>query len=67
MQKVIIPETPAQALTLALKLSIQAPTDRQALDLIYLAERIGSRMSEETVELCRLAAIEAVQYEATYQ
>ena len=67
MHQVIIPETNEQALTLALKLSIQASTDRQAFDLIDIAEKIAWSMSPETVELCRLAAIAAVQYEETYR
>ena len=67
MQPIITPETNEQALTLALKLAIQAPTDQQALNCMHIAEQIAWPMSEETVELCRMAAIAAVQYEKDNQ
>jgi len=67
MTPIITPETSEQALTLALKLAIQAPTDKQALDVMHIAEQIAQSMSKDVVELCRMAAIAAVQYEDAYQ
>ena len=67
MQPIITPETSEQALKLALKLAIQAPTDKQALDCMHIAEQIAWPMSEKTVELCRMAAIAAVQFEEDNQ
>lgn len=67
MQPIIIPETSEQALTLALKLAIQAPTNKQALDCMHIAEQIAWPMSEKIVDMCRMAAIAAVQYEENYQ
>lgn len=61
------PETNEQALTLALKLAIQAPTDQQADDCIKIAEKIAARMTLKEVNICKMAAQAAVEYEETYQ
>jgi len=59
--------TPEAALTLALKLAIQAPTDKQAADCIKISENIAASMTLETVNICKMAAEAAVEYEETYQ
>lgn len=56
-------ETPEAALTLALKLAIQAETDEQAEDCIKIAESIAVGMTSKSVNICRMAAEAAVEYE----
>jgi len=60
-------ETPEAALTLALKLAIQAPTDEQAADCIKIAESIAASMTSKAVNICKMAAEAAVEYEEAYQ
>ena len=56
-------EAPEAALTLALKLAIQAPTDEQAADCIKIAESIAASMTSKAVNICKMAAEAAVEYE----
>jgi hypothetical protein len=63
----VAPETNEQALTLALKLAIQAPTDQQAADCIKIAEKIAARMTVKAVNICKMAAQAAIEYEEIYQ
>jgi hypothetical protein len=60
-------ETNEQALTLALKLAIQAPTNQQAADCIKIAEKIAARMTVKAVNICKMAAQAAIEYEEIYQ
>ena len=62
-----IVDTPEAALTLALKLAIQAPTDLRAEECIKVAELIASTMEPKQIEICKMAAEAAVEYEETYQ
>ena len=58
--------TKSDALTLALKLAIQAPSESQAQDCVYMAEQIAATMTPKQVEICKAAAQCAVQYETEY-
>tara|TARA_R110002167_G_scaffold204410_2_gene408615 strand:- start:5 stop:433 length:429 start_codon:yes stop_codon:yes gene_type:complete len=60
-------DTPEEALTLALKLAIQAPTSEQAADCVRMAEVIASRMTLKSVSICKMAAQAAVEYEGKYR
>ena len=60
-------ETSEQALTLALKLAIQAPTDDQHQRAVDMATSIAHGMSPDTVKICKLAALAAVEYEETFE
>jgi hypothetical protein len=60
-------ETSEQALTLALKLAIQAPTDEQHKLATDMAISIAHGMSPDTVRICKLAAMAAVEYEDTFK
>jgi len=61
-------ETSEQALTLALKLAIKwsalAEQHKLATDM---AVSIAHGMSPDTVKICKLAAMAAVEYEDTYK
>ena len=59
-------ETREAALTLALKLASQAPTDEQAADCIKIAEEIAASMTLKEVNICKMAAEAAVEYENAY-
>ena len=50
------PQTPAEALTLALTLAITAPTDQQAADCVAMAESLAAQLSPSEVEACQAAA-----------
>jgi len=63
----IVIETPEAALTLALKLAIQAPTDEQAAECIKIAESIAASMTLEAINICKMAAEAAVEYEENDQ
>ena len=58
--------TKSDALTLALKLAIQAPSESQTRDCVYMAEQIAATMTLKEVEICKAAAECAVEYEAGY-
>ena len=58
--------TKSDALTLALKLAIQAPSESQARDCVCMAEQIAATMTPKQVEICKAAAECAVQYEAEH-
>jgi len=60
-------ETSEQALTLALKLAIQAPTDEQHRLATDMAIIIAHSMSPDTVKICKLAALAAVEYEEAFK
>lgn len=51
--------TQQQALTRALILAIQAPTDAKALQAIELAEQFSCGLSEIIVEQCKAAALDS--------
>tara|TARA_R110002072_G_C7690458_1_gene512259 strand:- start:39 stop:473 length:435 start_codon:yes stop_codon:yes gene_type:complete len=53
-------ETREQALTLALKLAIQAPTDQKAAECVSIAERLAAGMHLEQVERCKMVAMSDV-------
>ena len=55
-----------EALTLALKLAIQAPTEQKSQDALDHAKDIAAGMSSKDVEHCKMAAQVAVEYEAQY-
>jgi len=55
-----------QALTLALKLAIQAPSETKAAQCVEIAERIAKSMTHKQVEICKAAAECAVEYENTF-
>lgn len=59
-------ETREAALTLALKLAIQAQTEEQAADCIQIAESIAASMTLKAVNICKMAAEAAVEYEDAY-
>jgi len=60
-------ETSEQALTLALKLAIQAPTDDQHQRAVDMATSIAHGMSPDTVKICKMAALAAVEYEEAFK
>ena len=60
-------DTAEQALTLALKLAIQAPTDDQHQRAVDMATSIAHGMSPDIVKICKMAAMAAVEYEDTYK
>jgi hypothetical protein len=51
------PETPREALTLALFLGLTAPTDAAAEEVIKFAERIAVGMSAADVTACKRNAL----------
>jgi len=55
-----------QALTLALKLAIQAPTEAKARECVAIAQSIAQGMTLKQVEICKAAAECAVEYEETF-
>ena len=59
-------ETIEQALTLTIKLAIQAPDEEMANRCIMMAESMADKMTEKDVELCQKAALAAIQYEEEY-
>lgn len=60
-------DTAEQALTLALNLAIQAPTDDQHQRAVDMATSIAHGMSPDTVRICKMAAMAAVEYEETFE
>lgn len=58
--------TNTEALTLALKLAIQAPTEENSQEALEYAKNIAASMSSKDVELCKMTAQAAVEYEAQY-
>ena len=56
-------EDQARALTTALKLAVQAPTETQSKDYVMIAEMLAAHMSHEEVELCKQAAEDAISLE----
>ena len=50
------PQTPSEALTLALTLAITAETDEQAQDVMSMAESIAAQLTPEQVQACQAAA-----------
>jgi len=50
------PQTPAEALTLALTLAITAPDDDKTAELIQLADQIASQLTPSEVKACQAAA-----------
>ena len=56
-----------QALTLAIKMAIQAPTDEQHKLATDMAIIIAHSMSPDTVKICKMAALAAIDYEDTHK
>lgn len=54
----------AKALTTALKMAVQAPTETQSKDYVMIAEMLAAHMTQEEVELCKQAAKDAISLEA---
>jgi hypothetical protein len=49
--------TEKEALTLALKLAITAPTDKQSAEVLEIAESIAVGMDEVIVDQCKATAL----------
>ena len=58
--------TNTEALTLALKLAIQASTEENSQEALEYAKNIAASMSSKDVEHCKMAAQVAVEYEEQY-
>ena len=56
-------EDQATALTTALKLAVQAPTETQSRDYVLIADMLAEHMTQEEVELCKQAAEDAILLE----
>ena len=56
-------EDQATALTTALKLAVQAPTETQSRDYVLIADMLAEHMTQEEVELCKQAAEDAISLE----
>ena len=52
----LAPQTPSEALTLALTLAITAETDEQTQDVMRMAESIAAQLTPEQVQACQAAA-----------
>jgi len=63
----VVVDTPEAALTLALKLAIQAPSEEKAAICIEIASGIAEHMTVKQIGICKAAAECAVEYERTYQ
>lgn len=55
--------TRTEALTLALKLAVQAPTQQQSDEALAHARDIAVGMADHDVDLCKKAAEAAIEYE----
>ena len=55
--------TRTEALTLALKLAVQAPTQQQSDEALAHARDIAVGMDDHDVDLCKKAAQAAIEYE----
>ena len=55
--------TRMEALTLALKLAVQAPTKQQSDEALEHAMGIAVAMGDREVELCKKAAKAAIEYD----
>ena len=55
--------TKTEALTLALKLAVQAPTQDKSDAALQHAKSIAFGMSERDVDICKKAAEAAIEYE----
>ena len=55
--------TRTEALTLALKLAVQAPTQQQSDEALAHARDIAVGMDDHDVDLCKKAAQSAIEYE----
>ena len=58
--------TRTEALTLALKLAVQAPTQDKSDAALQHAKSIAFGMSERDVDICKKAAEAAIEYERQY-
>jgi hypothetical protein len=58
-----VPETPEQALTLALYLRLTAPDDRKAPAAGIVADELSLGLDASTVELCKAVALERFEAE----
>tara|TARA_R110002020_G_scaffold469112_1_gene693862 strand:+ start:42 stop:239 length:198 start_codon:yes stop_codon:yes gene_type:complete len=59
-------ENKEDALTLALKLAITAPSEKQSSECIEYAEIIAATMTPKEVKICKMAAECLVEYERQY-
>jgi hypothetical protein len=53
--------TEKEALTLALKLAITAPDDKQSAEVLEIAETIAVGMDEATVDQCKATALAEIE------
>ena len=58
--------TRTEALTLALKLAVQAPTQAQSDEALAHARDIAVGMDDHDVDLCKKAAQAAIEYERQF-
>ncbi len=58
--------TRIEALTLALKLAVQAPTQAKSDAALARAKSIALGMSDSDVDICKKAAEAAIEYERQY-
>jgi hypothetical protein len=65
-QPLLYEMTRAEALTLALKLAVQAPTQAKSDAVLAEARCIAAAMSEHDVDICKKAAEAAIEYERQY-
>ena len=54
------------ALTVALILAATAPSDEQSKEAAQLAESLANGMTKKQVEICKMAAEVAIEYEKRY-
>ena len=59
-------KTRTEALTLALKLAVQAPTQQQSDEALAHARDIAVGMDDRDVSLCKKAAAVAIHYERKF-
>jgi hypothetical protein len=65
-QPLLYAMTRTEALTLALKLAVQAPTQAKSDAALAEARCIAAAMSERDVDICKKAAEAAIEYERQY-
>lgn len=58
--------TRSEALTLALKLAVQAPTQQQSDEALAHARDIAVGMASKDVDLCKKAAEAAIEYDRQF-
>ena len=58
------PQNTKEALTLALKLAITAPTDDQVAEVVEIAESLAVEMDAATVDECKALALAELEIES---